>query len=282
MEVMYANLHMHSTFSDAGLTPRQLVRIGKALGHKALALTDHETDGGCDAFAEACREEDMECITGAEFYGQYNGRKMHITALDFDRSAPSLRSFIDQRCQLQARWTRAGFQKAQSLGLLEDVSWEEVVTFAGPGAWLCYDSVLNVLEYKHLLTAPRRAAIVEVFLRDPETVLLKPEYPQAQQVIRAVRDAGGVVGVAHASATQFDYLEQLVDLGMNGIEVCYPAMTEQTQALTWELAQRRRLYRMGGTDHTGPMSGNGGKYAVAAFHGISEEDYRILTERRFW
>ena len=42
----YANFHMHSTYSDAAFTPEQLVLIGKALGYKALSLTDHETDGG--------------------------------------------------------------------------------------------------------------------------------------------------------------------------------------------------------------------------------------------
>lgn len=42
----YANLHLHSTYSDASLTPEQLVFIGKSLGYYALALTDHETDAG--------------------------------------------------------------------------------------------------------------------------------------------------------------------------------------------------------------------------------------------
>jgi predicted metal-dependent phosphoesterase TrpH len=42
----YANCHLHSTYSDAQLTPAQLVLIGKSLGYKAQALTDHETDGG--------------------------------------------------------------------------------------------------------------------------------------------------------------------------------------------------------------------------------------------
>ena len=44
----YANLHLHSTYSDAAFTPEQLVLIGKALGYKALCLTDHETDGGAN------------------------------------------------------------------------------------------------------------------------------------------------------------------------------------------------------------------------------------------
>ena len=47
----FANLHLHSTYSDAGFTPTQLVQLGKALGYKALALTDHETDGGNDEFS---------------------------------------------------------------------------------------------------------------------------------------------------------------------------------------------------------------------------------------
>jgi methionyl-tRNA formyltransferase len=41
----YANCHLHSTYSDAGFTPNQLVKIGKALGYGALALTDVQLAG---------------------------------------------------------------------------------------------------------------------------------------------------------------------------------------------------------------------------------------------
>lgn len=280
MEVMYANLHMHSTYSDAGFTPEQLVRIGKAVGHKALALTDHETDGGCEEFMENCRIEGIECVTGAEFYGKFGERKMHITALDFDQNAPSIRNFIDERCRLQTQWTKACFDKAKGLGLLDEITWDEVLLCAGKGAWVCYDSVLNLLSQKHLLTAERRAQVVPIFNRDEEMKAIKPEYPDAADVIRAVRDAGGVVGVAHPVETQFDFLEWLVDLGMNGLEVCHPSITPEAVALAEGLIKRRSLYRMGGTDHTGPLSANGGKYARPVFHGISEEDFRILKDRR--
>ena len=53
----YANFHMHSVYSDAAFTPEQLVRLGKSLGYRALALTDHETDGGVKAFM-ACANSD--------------------------------------------------------------------------------------------------------------------------------------------------------------------------------------------------------------------------------
>ena len=56
----YANFHMHSTYSDAAFTPEQLVLIGKALGYKALALTDHETDGGWTEFRYAAQKQGIQ------------------------------------------------------------------------------------------------------------------------------------------------------------------------------------------------------------------------------
>lgn len=229
---------------------------------------------------ENCRIEGIETVTGAEFYGQHNGRKMHLTALDFDPQAACIRDFIDGRCRLQAEWTESCFDKAKAMGLLDGIAWDEVVLSAGKGAWLCYDSVLNLMAQKHVLTPERTAAIKEVFLNDPELKAAKPCYPEAADVIRAVRGAGGVIALAHPAVAQFDYVEQLVNLGLNGIETNHPGVEPEAAALAEELAARRGLYRCGGTDHTGPMSCNGGKYAVPVFNGISEADFRILTERR--
>ena len=64
----YANCHLHSTFSDAQFTPEQLVLIGKSLGYGALAVTDHETDGGCQRLMRAAKAEGIEAIAAA--YGR--------------------------------------------------------------------------------------------------------------------------------------------------------------------------------------------------------------------
>lgn len=275
MVKMYANLHLHSTFSDAGFTPEQLVLIGKALGYQALALTDHETDGGCTEFQAAAQREGIETVSGAEFYARFGERRMHLTALDFDRTAPSVRNLIDERCRLQAIYAKAAFDKLD----LPDVTWEQVTEFAGAGAWLCYDSLLNLLNACHRLTPELTERIKAVYKQDEAIKALKPAYPEAEAVIRAVRDAGGVIGLAHSVKTQYDYAEKLVDLGMNGIEVSHPNMPPEAIELAEELAQRRGLYRLGGTDHSGPMSCVGGSYAIPAGNGISREDFEKLINR---
>ena len=114
----------------------------------------------------------------------------------------------------------------------------------------------------------------------PEVKAIKHKSPPAEEVIRAVRQAGGIIALAHPDAGMTDYIEKLVDAGLNGIETCHPDISAETQPLTEEAARKYGLYRCGGTDHTGPMSCCDGKYAIPVFHGISEENFRILTERR--
>ena len=84
----YGNLHLHSTYSDAQFTPEQLVLIGKSLGYCALALTDHETDGGVKEFQKACEKLGMDSLFGVEFYGTHDGHCPHLVALDFDMDDP--------------------------------------------------------------------------------------------------------------------------------------------------------------------------------------------------
>ena len=40
---MFADLHLHTNFSDGTYTPEELTGHGKRLGFAALALTDHDT-----------------------------------------------------------------------------------------------------------------------------------------------------------------------------------------------------------------------------------------------
>ena len=78
----YANLHFHSTYSDAQFTPEQLLLIGKSLGYRALALTDHDTDGGVKPMMAFGEKEGIDVISGVEFTGVWNDEMLHLTALD--------------------------------------------------------------------------------------------------------------------------------------------------------------------------------------------------------
>ncbi len=94
-----------------------------------------------------------------------------------------------------------------------------------------------------------------------------------------VRGAGGVIALAHPQ-NQTDLIPQLVTYGLNGVEVSHPHIFENTPRLAAAMARKYRLYRCGGTDHTGVMSCCGGINAIPALQGISKEDFDILVNRQ--
>ncbi|HEX6059027.1 MAG TPA: PHP domain-containing protein, partial [Gemmatimonadaceae bacterium] len=64
----YVELHCHSSFSllDGASPPEALAARAHALGHRALALTDHDDLGGIVRFAQASAEVGLGGIVGAE------------------------------------------------------------------------------------------------------------------------------------------------------------------------------------------------------------------------
>ncbi len=275
----YANLHLHSNHSDAQFTVSQLVLLGKSLGYRALAVTDHETDSGVkEMMSYAKTQGGIDIISGVEFYGTYEGISFHLTALDFDIDDPSIRAFIRERVHIQAEKTKKRFELGVKLGVIQGVTWDDVIKFNPDGAYLCIDSIMNAYR---TLKLPIPEDLREKCFVSPEARKFSTatKVPTAEEVIKVVRKAGGVIALAHPYA-KTQYVPKLVEYGLNGIEVSHPDNYENTSYLAIEAAKTYNLYHCGGTDHTGVMSGCDGVYATPALQGITEEEYFTLKERR--
>jgi len=273
----FANLHLHSTYSDAGFTPRQLVLIAKSLGYGALALTDHETHGGVPEVIAAAKLEGLDCIPGVEFHC----KGFHITALDFDMNDPGINAFIKFRCEEYAEYTRKVFERGLKMGYYEGVTWDDVLDFCDEGSWICNDHLFNFFRRKKILApAESSADLRNKLYNNPEAKSFYPVLPSIGEIIGTIRKAGGIACLAHPYM-QTQYVPELMELGLNGIEVSHPDLDPDPDPYAaLKCADAYKLYKSGGTDHTGPMSCCGGKNAVPAYHGAEEEDYYIMKERR--
>ncbi|MBE6597290.1 MAG: PHP domain-containing protein [Ruminococcaceae bacterium] len=273
----YANLHLHSNHSDAQFSPEQLVLLGKSLGYYALALTDHETDSGVKSMMSYAKKQGgIDVISGVEFYGKHENASLHLTALDFDMDNPEIREFIKARVDARVECTRKCVELGIKNGVIDGITWDDVVKYNPDGAWLCIDSVMNA--YRALkLQIPDN--LREAVFKTPEAKSFSPAKPTAEEVIKVVRKAGGVIALAHPYHWT-KYVPKLYEYGLNGIEVSHPDNYENTSFLALEAAKTYNLYHCGGTDHTGVMSGCDGVYATSALQGITEEEYFTLKERR--
>ena len=267
---------MHSTFSDAQFTPEQLALIGKSLGYRALTLTDHETDGGVREFMAHAHKEGIDVLPGIEFYGDHGTYDLHIVALDYDMDHPMLRNFVRERIEEYTEYTRKCVEYGIGIGVIDGITWDDVVKWSGENAWICIDSVKNTYR-AHRLAIPENLR-ADVF-RAPETLVHRPKHPTAEEVIKVIRAADGIAVLAHPHH-QTHLVKELVGFGLNGIEVSHPSLDDAMSADALEAAETYHLYHSGGTDHSGPMSGCGGENAIPVFNGISEEEYFAIKERR--
>ena len=74
----FADLHLHTHFSDGTFSPEELAGHGQRLGFAAMALTDHDSVEGCARMAAACGAAGIEFITGTELTAEHNDTEVHL------------------------------------------------------------------------------------------------------------------------------------------------------------------------------------------------------------
>ena len=88
------DLHLHSTYSDGYLTPTKAAEFLKKQGVKVAALTDHNTVGGLEEFAIACKRLKIKPIKGIELHTKYKGKKFGVLLYNFDENDPELHKML--------------------------------------------------------------------------------------------------------------------------------------------------------------------------------------------
>ena len=104
---MFANCHLHSTYSDGIYTPAQLVALAKQVGHRAVVLTDHDTVKGIHLMQKEARRAGLYSLLGCEFIVKGLDTGFHLLGYDFDPENAAMRELIEhtssrhrERCHL--------------------------------------------------------------------------------------------------------------------------------------------------------------------------------------
>jgi 3',5'-nucleoside bisphosphate phosphatase len=248
-----ADLHTHTNASDGALSPADLIRKAKEKGLKVLAITDHDTIKGYTEAKEPAREAGIELISGAEITALWNDREVHLLAYLFDDSDPGLLQLLRNQKRARILRMKAIVEHLKKEGI--DIDLDEVRAESGPGN-LGRPHAASVLISKGYV-----ASVAEAFIRYLSTDKLKgikTQYASIEEIIKTVRNAGGVISLAHPgpiySQTEID---EIITLGIDGIECIHPSHNFNVQSTFKNLAEARNLLVTGGSD----------------FHGTGKSDY---------
>lgn len=253
------DLHAHSTFSDGSLTPAELAAAGQRAGLTALALTDHDTMAGIDAFLAAGKDMSagtvMECIPGVEISAEVPKGTMHVLGYLMDHTDEDLnRSLAMIRGGREERNGRI-LERLRELGV--EVSREEVAVYAGE----------DVLGRPHIAQAMMARGYVPTIKAAFDRYLAKgkPGYMDRlrlspKESVAAIRRAGGVAVLSHPFTLDMGREElrqtvsKLCDAGLQGVEVYYSEHSDAQVSEYLGLVSSFGLIATGGSDFHGEIN----------------------------
>ncbi len=83
-------------------------------------------------------------------------------------------------------------------------------------------------------------------------VLIESTFPSPEETLEAIHDAGGIAVLAHPGFyNNFELLDELIPLGLDGVEVWHPENTPEQQEYLKKQAKKHKLVMTGGSDFHG-------------------------------
>jgi len=248
------DLHLHSTCSDGALAPAEVVARAARAGLKAMALADHDNIDGIEAAMAAGHELGVEVIAGVELSVVWQQwQDIHLLGYGFDWRHPQLAASLAEFQAFRAERNRLIVDRVNQRLQREGrppIRFERVLELAG-----------GTIGRPHVASALIEAGVVadvEAAFRDYLVDCNVPKrYFPVDEAIALIHAAGGVAVLAHPPFITRDraqfrkLLDQLVGLGLDGVEVYNSGSSRNDSDWYLTEARRRGLIVTGGSDYHG-------------------------------
>ena len=270
---MFADLHLHTTFSDGTYTPEELA--GHARHHElsAIALTDHDTVEGCARAAAACASHGIEFIPGTELTAEWNGNEIHLLGYFLDTTNSTLLAEMAKFQEVRQSRIREMVCRINALQI--PLAVESVFALANcrsPGR----PHVGRALVQEGFCGSMDEA--FDRFLKKGKPAWVPKFKTSATEVIDLIHEAGGLAVMAHPGLNRSDeILPELAAAGLDGIE-CFHTKHSPADARRYvDIAARHDLLVTGGSDCHGLSKG---KPLIGSVKIPYEHVARLKTARR--
>lgn len=247
VNMMLADLHIHTTASDGALAPAAVVRLAQSKGLAALAVTDHDTTAGLEEALSTGNMLTITVVPGIELSTQFADTEIHILGyfLDF-RNEPLQNRLADLRADRVNR-NKKILKKLRDLGYKLD--WERVLALAGEGSVGRPHIALALKEKGYVATVEEG---FQKFLNRGAPAFVPRKKLHPQEGIDLIKATGGVAVLAHPGLLGDQRLvKELILAGIQGIEVYYPLHSEDDKRNYLSLCKTYKLIATGGSDFHG-------------------------------
>jgi len=252
---MPIDLHVHTTFSDGTLSPREVVQLAQHVGLSAIAITDHDTVRGNQEAIEEGRRLGVEVVPGVEVSVDSHTGTMHVLGYYVDYACDALVETLQTIENARHKRNKEILEKLSELGM--PLEYETIKAMAREGP-VGRPHIAQALMKKGHVANLREA--FDKYLKKGASAYAERLRFSDVDAIQIIREAGGIAVLAHPKSLCCDdsaclsaIVARLVSLGLQGLEVYYPSHSPEMQRTCESLATQYGLLVTGGTDFHGAI-----------------------------
>ena len=249
---MPVDLHLHSTASDGGDEPAELVAAAARAGLTTIAVTDHDNLDGIAEARQAADEHDIELIPGSELSVEWPHGSMHMLVYFLE---PGTGPLQDRLTELQEGRRQRNHKVVATLNDLGvDVTYDEISEEA-KGKGIGRPHIAAVMVRKGHVETIQEA--FDRYLATGQPAYMERVRLDYAEAISLARASGAVPVAAHPhtiGVSAEDYgtaFRTLAEAGIMGIEAYYGEYPPEMRQHLADLARELGLIATGGSDYHG-------------------------------
>ena len=250
------DLHLHTTYSDGTLTPKNLVSLCGSKGLKVIAVSDHDSTEGIKEANQAAEEfPGMKVIPAIEMSTDIPGSEVHILGYFVDYLESGFQSMLSEFREGREARAKGMVRRLDELGIV--LSWERVEELADGGS-IGRPHIAKAMVEAGYVKYPRDAFDQYIGRNGPAYVgRIKLEPRQAVQILL---QNGALPVIAHPTYVSSKsgpdniselrpVLAELKESGLVGMEVYYGDYSPSQVSDLANLANEFDLIACGGSDY---------------------------------
>lgn len=241
----YADLHIHSSYSDGNLLPEEIVKIAIEQKVRYISITDHDTIDS--QYISKEKIDNIHIIPGIEFSTEYGELEIHILGYFIDIDDVELNKVVD----------KLKFGRIKRIEkILERLKMQNI--------FLELDDVIidksSNIGRAHIANAMVAKGYVHNFKEAFNKYLIKgkPAYVKGDKlkykdILDIINNCGGIAVLAHPgkiyrSLEVEDMIRNLKCYGLKGLEVYHPSHSKNQINTFYNYCKKYKLIITGGSD----------------------------------
>lgn len=248
----YADLHVHTDFSDGTFPPEKVVDIAGDKGLSSIAICDHDCVDAIEPSIIHARKIPIEIIPGVELTVIKDGKEIHVLGYFISWKEKWFREILKGIQKGRIERLDGMLAKLKKFGI--NLEKGRIIEIAGgKGSVGRLHLARGLLEAK---AVPSIQAAFDKYIGDFKPCYVEDVGFRAEEALEVISRAKGVPVLAHPQAIGDDSLvQEFIKLGVRGIEAYHLSHSPSQSKKYEKMAKDYGLIVTGGSDCHGMGKG---------------------------